>query len=65
MKRCRYFKNRGKNRFIENQEKAFELSEHVTVVEHYIFWYDQDQLALLIENFLDKKIDSELFWEYV
>ena len=56
MKRCQYLNNWVKNLFMENQEEAFESSEHVIAIEYLIFWYDRDQIALLMENFLDKKL---------
>ena len=52
------FKNQGKNLFIENQEEDFELSEYNIAVERHTFWQDRYQVALLMEDFLNRKIDG-------
>jgi hypothetical protein len=65
LKRSQDLKNQRKNLFIENQEEYFELSEYNIAVEEHIFWQDRDQVALLMEDFLNKKIDSELFCDQV
>jgi len=65
LKRAQDLKNQRKNLFIENQEEDFELSEYNIAVEEHIFWQDRDQVALLMEDFLNKKIDSELFCDQV
>jgi hypothetical protein len=53
------FKNQGKNLFRENPEEYFELSEYNIAVERHIFWRDRYQVALSMEDFLNKKIDGE------
>nr|YP_010448046.1 hypothetical protein NRL27_pgp011 [Nitzschia dubiiformis]UTQ75527.1 hypothetical protein [Nitzschia dubiiformis] len=65
LKRSQDLKNQKKNLFIKNQEEDFELSEYNIAVEEHIFWQDRDQVALLMEDFLNKKIDSELFSDQV
>jgi len=65
LKRSQDLKNQKKNLFIENQEEDFELSEYNIAVEEHIFWQDRDQVALLMEDFLNKKIDGELFCDQV
>ena len=65
LKRSQDLKNQRKNLFIENQEEDFELSEYNIAVEEHIFWQDRYQVALLMEDFLNKKIDGELFCDQV
>lgn len=65
MKRSQYFKNQRKNIFIKNQEEDFQLDESNIIVEEDFFWPDWDQVALLMKNFLNKKIDGELFCDQV
>ena len=40
------------------------LDYNIAVEEHF-FWQDRDQVALLMKNFLNKKIDGELFCDQV
>lgn len=65
LKRAQDLKNQRKNLFIENQEEDFELSEYNIAVEEHIFWQDRDQVTLLMEDFLNKKIDVKLFCDQV
>lgn len=59
--RSQNLKNQRKNLFIENQEEDFELSKYNIAVQEHIFWQDRYQLALLMQNFLSKKITAEEF----
>lgn len=59
LKRSQDFKNQGKDLFIENREEDFELSKQNTAVAEHIFWQDRYQVALLMEDFLNRKIDGE------
>ena len=59
LKRSQDLKNQGKNLFIENREEYFELSKYNTVVAEQIFWQDRYQVTLLMEDFLNRKIDGE------
>ena len=59
LKRSQDLKNQGKNLFIENREEDFELSEYNIAVAEHIFWQDRYQVALLMEDFLNRKIDGE------
>jgi len=59
LKRSQDLKNQGKNIFIENPEEDFELSEYDIAVEKHIFWQDWYQVALSMEDFLNRKIDGE------
>ena len=59
LKRSQDLKNQGKNLFIENQEEDFELTKYNTAVAEHIFWQDRYQVALLMEDFLNRKIDGE------
>ena len=65
MKRSQDLKNQRKNLFIGNQEEGFELSQYNIAVEKHFFWQDRDQVALLMKNFLNKKIDGKLFCDQV
>ena len=65
LKRSQDLKNKKKNLFIENQEEDFKLSEYNIAVEEHFFWQDRDQVALLMKNFLNKKIDGKLFCDQV
>ena len=65
LKRSRDLKNKKKNLFIENQKEDFELSEYNIAVEEHLFWQDRYQVASLMINFLNKKIDGELFCDQV
>ena len=65
LKRSQDLKNQRKNLFIENQEEDFELSEYNIAVEEHVFWQDRDQVALLMEDFLSKKIDAHEFHDSV
>ena len=58
-------KNQGKNLFIENREEDFELSEYKIAVEEHIFWQYRYQVASLMENFLNRKINGEEFCDGV
>jgi hypothetical protein len=42
-----------------------ELSKYDVAVEGHIFWQDRDQVTLLMEDFLNKKIDGESFCDQV
>jgi len=59
LKRSQDLKNQGKNLFIENREEDFELSEYNIAVEEHIFWQDRYQVALSMEDFLNRKIDGK------
>ena len=59
LKRLQDLKNQGKNLFIENREEDFELSEYNIAVEEHIFWQDRYQVALSMEDFLNRKIDGK------
>jgi hypothetical protein len=59
LKRSQDLKNQGKNLFIENREEDFELSKYNIAVEEHIFWQDRYQVGLLMEDFLNRKIDGE------
>ena len=59
LKRSQDFKNQGKNLFLENREEDFELSKYNAAVAEHIFWQDRYQVALLMEDFLNRKIDGE------
>lgn len=65
LKRAQDLDNQGKNIYFENQEEYFELSEYNIAVQEHIFWQDRDQVVLLMEDFLNKKIDGESFCDQV
>jgi hypothetical protein len=59
LKRSQDLKNQGKNLFQESREEDVELSEYNIAVEEYIFWQERHNLALSMEDFLNRKIDGE------
>jgi Holliday junction resolvasome RuvABC ATP-dependent DNA helicase subunit len=59
LKRSQDLKNQGKNLFIKNREEDLELSKYNIAVEQHIFWQDRYQVALLMEDFLNRKIDGK------
>jgi hypothetical protein len=65
LKLCQDLKNQGKNLFLENQEEYFELAKYNTAVAEQIFWQDRYQVALLIKDFLNRKIHGELLCSQV
>lgn len=65
LKRSEDFKNQGKNLVFENREEDFELSQYNIAVEEHFFWQDRDQVALLMEDFLNQKIDGQSFCDHV
>lgn len=65
LKRSEDLKNQGKDIFTENKEEYFELAGYNVAVEEYFFWQDRDQFALLLKNFLNKKIDGEFLCDEV
>ena len=65
LKRSQDLKKQGKKLFIENQEEGFELSEYNITVEEHIFWQDRYQIVLVMEDFLNRKINGELLCEQV
>jgi hypothetical protein len=65
LKRAQDLKNQGKTLFRENREEDFELCKYNVAVERHIFWQDRDQVALLMEAFLNEKIDGESFCDQV
>ena len=52
-------KNQGKNLFKENREEFLELSNYNAAVEYHILWQDRHEIKLLMQDFLNKKIDGE------
>ena len=65
MIRSQDLKNQGKNHFIENREEDFKLSEYNIALEEHIFWQYQYQIASLMENFLNRKINGKKFCDRV
>lgn len=57
--------NQKKSLFIENTEEYLELAEYDAIVEEHILWQDRHKIALVMENFLNKKIDGEDFCDHV
>lgn len=65
LKRSEDLKNQKKNIFIENPKEYFELENYNIAVEHHIFWQDRYEVTSLLEDFLDQKIDGEVFCDQV
>nr|WPV76466.1 hypothetical protein [Naviculales sp.] len=59
LKHSQDLKNQGKNLSLENRKEYLELSEYNIAVEEHIFWQDRYQVALSMEDFLNRKIDGE------
>ena len=65
LKRSQDLQNQGKDLFQENQKEYFELAQYNIVVEEHFFWQDRYKIFLLMENFLTRKIDCQLFCDHV
>ena len=52
-------KNQGKTLFEESRKEDVELSEYNIAVERHLFWQERHNLALSMEDFLNRKIDGE------
>lgn len=65
LKRSQYLKKQGKSLFRENPKEDFELSKYNITVEEHIFWQDRYQVASLMEDFLNRKINGEEFCDGV
>lgn len=59
LKRSQDLKNQGKSLFLENREEDFELCKCNVAVERHLFLEDRYQVALSMEDFLNRKIDGE------
>jgi len=59
------FKNQEKDFSTENWKENLELNRYNAGVENHIFWGNRYQVASLMENFLNKKIDGEEFCDAV
>lgn len=64
-KRSQDLENQGKFLLKENPEEYLELSEYNIAVERHIFWQDRYKVALLMKDFLNRKIDGELLCDQV
>lgn len=51
--------NQGINLFVANPQEDLELKRYNSIVQGYIFWSDRKKVGLLMEDFLNKKIDGE------
>lgn len=57
--------NQGKNIWVENKEESHALNIYNALIYKHIFWQHRNDVALLMENFLNKKIDGDLFCDEV
>ena len=65
LKRAENFKSQKKSFFKENPEEYLELTKYSTAVEQHIFWEDRFEVASLIQDFLNKKMNGEEFHDSV
>ena len=59
LKHSQDLKNQGKILFQESRKEYLELSQYNIDVEEHIFWQERYQVALWMEDFLNRKIDGE------
>ena len=48
--RSQYFKDQGKNIFLESPEESSELSKYDIVVEDYVYWTHRENFVLIMKN---------------
>jgi hypothetical protein len=65
LKRSQDFKDQGKSFYKESPEESLELSSYNAAVEENIFWQQRYKVAELMKDFLNRKIDGELFCDQV
>ena len=65
MKHSQDLKNQGRDLFLESRKEDLELSQYKIAVERHIFWQERYQVALWMEDFLNRKIDGEEFCDRV
>lgn len=59
------FEQQNKSFFKENTAEYLELSRYNSVVDQHIFWENRFKVGLLMQDFLNRKIDAEELWDSV
>lgn len=59
--RSQYFKDQGKDIFLESPEENSELSKYNIVVEDYVYWTHRENFVLIMKNLLDNTLDFDEF----
>lgn len=57
------FKSLGKSLYKEKKEDFLELARYEAAIEEHIYWKSRRQFALLMENFINGRINGETFSE--
>jgi hypothetical protein len=65
LKRSQDFKDQGKSFYKESPEESLELSSYNAAVEENIFWQQRYKVAELMQDFLNRKIDGQEFFDRV
>ena len=65
LKRSQDFKDQGKSFYNESPEEYSELSSYNVAVEKNIFWQQHYEVAELMQDFLNRKIDGQKFCDRV
>jgi len=65
LKRSQDFKDQGKWLYKESPEEDLELSSYNIAVEENMFWQQRYEVAELMQDFLNRKIDGQEFCDRV
>ena len=65
LKRYKDFKNKSKSLYDENQDEALELLSYGKEVEQMIFWQQRYKVEKLMQDFVNKAIDSEEYCDKI
>jgi len=59
LNRSQDFKTQGKSFYQESKDEYLEFSKYDAIVAKHIFWQERYNVALSMEDFLNRKIDGE------
>lgn len=65
LKRSQDFKDQGKWIYKESPEEDLELSSYNIAVEQNIFWQQRYEVAELMQDFLNRKIDGQEYCDRI
>lgn len=65
LKRSQNFENQSKSFYEENSEEFLELCNSKVAVEDKIFWQQRYKVDELMQDFRNRKIDGEEFYDQV
>lgn len=65
LNRSEDLKNQGKSFYQESPEESLELSSYNVAVEEKIFWEERYKVEELMQDFLNRKIDGQEFFDRV